>query len=110
VDEGRIPRPTASGTPPPERRPLFDLGHTVATPGALDACEEANVSPSSLLARHHGGDWGEIPPEDARENERSLKYGFRVLSSYPIGEDGQKLWIITEADRSSTCLLLPSEY
>jgi len=96
--------------PPPERQPLFDLGHTVATPGALDACEEANVSPSSLLARHHGGDWGEIPPEDARENERSLKYGFRVLSSYPIGEDGRKLWIITEADRSSTCLLLPEEY
>ncbi len=96
--------------PPPERRPLFPLGHTVATPGALDACEEANVSPSSLLARHASGDWGEIPPEDARENARSLKYGFRVLSSYPIGEDGQKLWIITEADRSSTCLLLPEEY
>ncbi len=94
--------------PPPERRPLFPLGHTVATPGALDACEEANVSPSSLLARHHGGDWGEIPPEDARENERSLKYGFRLLSSYPVGD--ATCWVLTESDRSLTTILLPEEY
>ncbi len=90
--------------------PVFDLGQTVATPAALEACEAANVAPSSLLLRHQGGDWGDVPPADARENERSLKYGWRVLSSYPLSDDGRKVWIITEADRSSTCLLLPEEY
>ncbi len=86
----------------------FELGRVVATPGALDAMEEAGTEPSELLRRHLSGDWGEVPKEDARENELSLKHGFRVLSSYPVG--GRKVWIITEADRSSTCLLLPSEY
>lgn len=88
----------------------FDLGRIVATPGALNLCEEANVSPSSLIARHASGDWGELDAHDRRENERSLRHGWRLLSSYPIGEDGRKVWIITEADRSSTCLLLPEEY
>lgn len=95
--------------PPPPPRP-FALGAVVATPGALEACEEASVSPSSLIARHASGDWGKIPPEDARENELSVREGFRILSSYPVGENGQNIWIITEADRSSTCLLLPEEY
>jgi hypothetical protein len=63
-----------------------------------------------LVRRHASGDWGEVPREDARENERSLKHGWRLLSSYPLGEDGSKVWVITEADRSSTCLLLPEEY
>ncbi len=87
----------------------FEPGRVVATPGALDAMKEAGTEPSELLRRHLVGDWGEVPKEDARENERSLKHGFRVLSSYPL-RTGAKLWIITEADRSSTCLLLPSEY
>ena len=90
--------------------PLFDLGAVVATPGALGVLASTGTNPAGLLERHAGGDWGEVPPEDARENARSLKYGWRVLSSYPIGEDGRKVWIITEADRSSTCLLLPEEY
>jgi len=87
----------------------FEPGRVVATPGALDALEEARTAPSELLSRHLGGDWGEVPKEDARENERSLKHGFRVLSSYPL-RTGAKVWVITEADGSSTCLLLPSEY
>ncbi len=64
------------------------------------------------MPRHAGGDWGEVPPEDARENELSVHEGFRVLSSYPVGSEarGGRVWIITEADHSSTCLLLPSEY
>ncbi len=90
--------------------PLFELGAVVATPGVLEACGEANVSPTALIARHAAGDWGDVPLCDARENELSLKRGFRLLSSYPLGRDGQKVWIVTEADRSSTCLLLPSEY
>ncbi len=88
---------------------VFPLGRVVATPAALAEMAIAGESPSRLLQRHQSGDWGEVPKEDARENERSLKYGFRVLSSYPLST-GAKVWIITEADRSSTCLLLPEEY
>jgi hypothetical protein len=91
---------------------FFPLGRIVATPGALEALEEAGTDTLALLRRHAAGDWGEVPPEDARENERSVRHGWRVLSSYPVGSEaaGEKVWVITEADRSSTCLLLPSEY
>jgi len=88
---------------------LFRLGALVATPAALDACEVADVSPSALLERHASGDWGEVSAGDARENELSVRKRFRVLSSYPLST-GATVWVITEADRSSTCLLLPSEY
>jgi hypothetical protein len=74
--------------------------------GVVDWRLNAAVYP----ARHHYGDWGEVPPEDARKNRSSVEHGFRVLSLYPIGEADAKIWIITEANRSSTCLLLPSEY
>ena len=87
----------------------FELGLVVATPGALEVLGAFEVSPSMLVERHASGDWGDVPSEDARENEYSLKYGFRVLSSYPL-PGGERIWIITEADRSSTCLLLPREY
>ena len=87
----------------------FALGQVVATPGALRTLEEAGVSPASLLIRHASGDWGELDEHDRKENEISLKSGFRILSSYALG-NGAKIWVITEADRSSTCLLLPSEY
>ena len=87
---------------------LFPLGRVVATPTALEALEASGVCPEGLLKRHCSGDWGEVPAEDARENERSVEHGFRIISSYAAGEE--RVWIITEADRSSTCLLLPSEY
>ena len=87
----------------------FELGVVVATPGALEVLGSFEVSPSELVERHASGDWGDVPSEDARENEYSLKYGFRVLSSYPL-PSGERIWIITEADRISTCLLLPREY
>ncbi len=90
--------------------PLFDLGRVVTTPGALALLTTAGEYPADLLDRHVRGDWGEVLPEDARENARSLKYGWRVVSSYPAGEGGGRVWVITEADRSSTCILLPSEY
>lgn len=89
---------------------LFPLGWLVATPGALALLAGAGEDPAGLLARHVSGDWGEVPPEDARENELSVREGFRIVSSYPIGSDGVKVWFITEADRSSTCILLPEEY
>jgi hypothetical protein len=85
------------------------LGRVVATPGALGALELAAENPGSFLKRHVTGDWGELDEEDRRENELSVAHGFRLLSSYALSS-GTKLWIITEADRSSTTILLPSEY
>jgi hypothetical protein len=87
----------------------FALGLVLATPAALELLGSVEVSPSELLEMHVSGDWGDVPSEDARENEYSLKYGFRVLSSYQL-PGGKRVWILTEADRSSTTILLPSEY
>ena len=88
---------------------LFPLGRLIATPGALTLLRGAgeDLLPT-LLERHRSGDWGDMPPEDARENEISVRYGFRIISSYRV--DGAKLWIISEADRSATTILLPEEY
>ena len=87
---------------------LFPLGQVVATPGVLKLLEEASEDPCLLLARHRSGDWGELDAHDRRENELSLEHGWRILSSYPVR--GGRVWIITEADRSVTTILLPSEY
>ena len=89
--------------------PLFPAGQIVATPGALALLEQANKSPLEFLSRHLRGDWGDPCQEDKTENELSQKHGFRLMSSYPITET-EKLWIITEADRTVTTLLLPEEY
>jgi hypothetical protein len=86
----------------------FSLGQVVATPGALKLLQEAGVNPLRYLSRHALGDWGDLDEHDRRENELSLKYGWRIVSSYPIGE--KRVWIITEADRSVTTILLPEEY
>jgi len=92
-------------------RALFPLGATHITPAALDLLDTAGIAPATLLARHVAGDWGAVPPEDARENALSLRAGFRLVSSYPVGDDPTaRVWVITEADRSSTLLLLPDEY
>ena len=89
---------------------LFSLGQLVATPGALSALGEDGTSAESLLQRHVTGDWGELSEEDRQENELSVKEGFRILSAYKLPRTGVKLWVITEADRSVTTLLLPDEY
>ena len=89
--------------------PLSSPGQIVATPGALALLEKAQKSPSEFLLRHFRGDWGDLCQDDKAENELSLKHGFRLLSSYPVTKS-ETLWIITEADRSVTTLLLPSEY
>jgi len=86
----------------------FSIGEMVATPGALALCEETNTSLLMLVARHQSGDWGDVSTEDARENELSVAQGFRILSSYHVGEE--RLWVITEADRSVTTVLRPDEY
>lgn len=92
-----------------QKKALFPLGQVVATPGALEALQKAGQEPVEFLRRHVSGDWGEVPPEDAQENELSLKQGFRILSAYTL-TTGVKIWIISEADRSVTTLLLPAEY
>ena len=65
-----------------ERKPLFDLGQLVATPGALAALEKSGQSPMGYLSRHVKGDWGELSEDDRKENQFSVEKGFRILSSY----------------------------
>lgn len=89
------------------KEPLFELGQVVSTPGALEALTREEIG--KALARHHRGDWGEVDRHDWQANEASLKEGSRLLSVYR-SEKGETFWVITEADRSSTCVLLPSEY
>jgi hypothetical protein len=88
---------------------LFDLGRTVSTPGALQALLQAGESGLRYLLRHSTGDWGEVDAEDRRTNDRAVRQGERIVSSYTL-PTGEKLWVITERDRSATTLLLPSEY
>ncbi len=90
-------------------KPLFDLGFLTATPGALLALRRTHTSAWSLLARHITGDWGDLDAEDKAENDFSVREGFRILSAYHL-PDGTKVWLITEADRSVTTILLPEEY
>ena len=90
--------------------PKFQLGQVVATPGALEVLERAGQSPDFFLAKHvSGDDWGDLDHADQKANENALRNGGRLLSAYYTLR-GDKIWIITEADRSSTTLLLPDEY
>ncbi|MBV9886896.1 MAG: hypothetical protein JO119_10155, partial [Acidobacteria bacterium] len=70
-----------------ERKPLFDLGQLVATPGVLAALEKSGQSPTEFLQRHVTGDWGELSEDDRKENELSVEKGFRILSSYKTNAD-----------------------
>jgi hypothetical protein len=90
-------------------RKTLPLGQVVATPGALHVLVLAGENGLLYLARHASGDWGIVSPEDACANDLARETGERILSAYRL-RDGTKLWIITEADRSSTCILLPEEY
>ena len=85
---------------------LFPSGRIVITPNALTCLDFAVVQTS--LARHLAGDWGDLDEHDRKENELSLEQGFRLLSAYQ--DRGTKFWIITEADRSVTTVLLPDDY
>jgi hypothetical protein len=92
-----------------ERKPLFDLGQLVATPGALAALEKSGQTLMEFLSRHVTGDWGEIPEEDRKENQFSLENGFRLMSCYRTTAN-EVVWVITERNRSHTTLLRPDEY
>jgi hypothetical protein len=87
----------------------FPLGQFAATPGALEALEASGQEPGYFITRHASGDYGEVNEEDRRSNDEALVQGDRILSAYRTLK-GVRLWIITEADRSSTVLLLPEEY
>ncbi len=87
----------------------FQLGQIVATPAALAALTDAEANPLEYLQRHAAGDWGEINAEDRMANNRALENGERILSAYSL-PSGQRIWIITEWDRSATTILLPEEY
>lgn len=91
----------------PTRSTPFELGRTVATSHALTKLAHADILPA--LARHAAGDWGELCDSDKRANDRALGDGGRLLSSYRSAA-GVKFWIITEADRSATTVLLPEDY
>lgn len=85
------------------------LGRVFGTSGAHDAFIEAGENPLPYLARHAMGDWGIVDAEDAQANRSAVRDGGRLLSAYELST-GVKVWIITEADRSTTTILLPSEY
>lgn len=88
---------------------LFNTGLIVATPGALNALRRAGQNPADFLNRHACGDWGDVDGHDEKQNWIALREGARILSSYKT-RLGDTIWLITEADRSSTCFLLPDEY
>jgi hypothetical protein len=88
---------------------LFHLGLLLSTPMALHTLKQHDISAKQLLDRHASGDWGEVSEEDANANCLALDIGSRLLSAYTIADE-VRIWIITEADRVCTTILLPSEY
>jgi hypothetical protein len=85
----------------------FSLGRIVATPNALDHLTQDDIR--SGIIRHQAGDWGDLDADDRKENDLALERGARLLSAYQAS-NGTKFWIITEADKSSTTVLLPEDY
>ncbi|NTT43387.1 DUF6094 domain-containing protein [Pseudomonas aeruginosa] len=106
TEEAEEPQPEPASAPL-----LFSPGQVVMTAAVSHLVETGQLNPAPLLKRHLAGDWGTLDQEDWNTNQRALKFGDRLLSSYDIDAgDESRLWIITEADRSSTTLLLPSDY
>ena len=85
--------------------PRFPLGRTVATAAVM----ALGIDLASYMHRHHCGDWGDLEEGDNQMNEDAMINGDRILSCYQVGDD-RRIYIITEADRSSTCVMLPEEY
>jgi hypothetical protein len=86
---------------------VLRLGRIVTTPSALNSLSEDDIL--SGIQRHQAGDWGDLGDEDREANDRALTEGRRLLSSYSAG-NGTRFWLITEADRSTTMILLPEDY
>ena len=102
METRKDPRPSA------QNKPRFPLGFVVATPGPESALSPADVA--EALARHAAGDWGELCAEDRQANEHALACGGRLLSVYRTRGSGERFYVVTEADRSTTTLMLPAEY
>lgn len=93
------------------KQPLFPLGRVLATPGALELFDRLGYDGLSLLMCHHNGNWGDVDPEDWAANDVAVEGATRILSAYNLSTDStDRVWIITEADRSITTILLPEEY
>lgn len=93
----------------PEPKHKFALGHVVATPAALELLSQHGTNPANLLERHVTGDWGDLDASDKQANDAAVAAGdLRILSAYKVGTE--RVYLITEADRSVTTILLPSEY
>jgi hypothetical protein len=92
------------------KMPLFKLGQITATPGAIDLLERTGIHPFDLLLRHLRGDWGVVCEADASANTHAVTAGTRIISCYELGEQRERLLIITESDRSATTCSTPSEY
>jgi len=88
---------------------LFPFGEIYLIIGAREALEKSNQTPNEFFAKHQSVNWGLVCEDDRRENELSVKEGYRILSSHKTSKD-VKVWLVTEADRSSTTLPLPEEY
>lgn len=110
TDSGQAAACLNNPSPASESGPsLLSLGQVLATPGALALLQSLQLTPLRFVLRHMAGDWGDVCEEDRHANAEALLHGARVMSVYVLGPT-QRLWIITEADRSSTTLLLPEEY
>ena len=95
---------------PADRIPIkLPLGRLLATPGAIDAMLKARQNAAEFLQRHASGDWGTVGAEDRAANNQAVNIFERILSAYRL-KTGVRIWIITEADRSATTILLPAEY
>jgi len=94
---------------PKKKTKPFPLGRIVATPGALEAIDDSGETPADFLRRHAQCDWGDVSEDDWRLNDEALEQGDRLLSAYHTS-NGEKIWVISEADRSATTILLPEEY
>jgi hypothetical protein len=106
-DDARAGRGSRNGSMKP--LVLFGLGRLSATPGAIRTLTSAATDPVEYIARHLAGDWGELDAHDTAANDRALRLDERIISAYRLS-NGEKIWIITEADRSATTIILPSEY
>ena len=106
-DDARAGRNSRNGSMRPAM--LFRLGRLCATAGAIRTLASAAADPIEYVARHLAGDWGDLDPVDSAANDRALQLGERIISAYRL-PNGDKIWIITEADRSATTILLPAEY
>lgn len=91
------------------QKPQFPMGKPAITPAAETMLNALGIHPIRLLARHTHGDWGDVCIEDQEANDQALLTGRRLLSSYNL-PNNRKVWVITEADRSVTTILLPEDY